>query len=43
MEWLEGGASGSAGYSDVKANVSGLNLHVRRKEHWIGLDVEQEQ
>ena len=43
MVWLEGGASGSAGQSDVKANVLGLNLHVRRKQHWIGLDVEQEQ
>ena len=32
MEWLEGGASGSTGQSDVEANVSGFNLHMRRKE-----------
>ena len=36
MEWLEGGASDSVGQSDVEANVSGLNLHVRRKKDWIG-------
>ena len=35
MEWLEGGASGSAGQRDVEANVSGLNLHMRRNERWM--------
>ena len=34
MEWLEGGASGSAGQSDVEANMSGLNLHMKRNERW---------
>ena len=36
MEWLEGCTSGtcSAGQSDVEANVSGLNLHMRRKDQW---------
>ena len=35
MEWLEGGASGSAGQRDVEANVLGLNLHMRKNERWI--------
>ena len=35
MEWLEGGASGSVGQRDVEANVSGLNLHMRRNERWM--------
>ena len=35
MKWLEGGASGSAGQRDVEANVSGLNLHMRRNERWM--------
>ena len=44
MEWLEGGASGSAGQCDVEVNVSGLlrRLKSPREERialdWIGLD-----